>query len=266
MDKTRLEILLEQLINNGSIEGWECRSRLEEYLVACINKTDLSSDYVPRSRLEELLKLLLVSIKNNSSDGTTSGGSGSDVMVPTVGMSLNSPDSKNIYYGMPMNNYTKAYVDVPKLMDSFLKLSLGKTLEEVFSSEDETYKNDFIAAITFGNSEPMRMFELGVFDIHPDNGNPEFYDAMNFYCTWMESEQKLYFIKNEGSGYAPLSHDDILLESITYENINSIGEVCFTLPFAGATISENVMDLLIIVDIFYSVNLNETVIDWIRFE
>lgn len=68
MEKTRLELLLEQLINNGTIEGWECRSRLEEYLVACINKTDMDANYEPRSRLEELLKLLVVSIKNNTTE------------------------------------------------------------------------------------------------------------------------------------------------------------------------------------------------------
>lgn len=53
---SRSEELIQKLINGESIDNYCCRSRLEEYLIACINKTGSAGCPVPRSRIEVLLK------------------------------------------------------------------------------------------------------------------------------------------------------------------------------------------------------------------
>ena len=68
--KTRLEELLEAL-NKGEPINYECRSRLEEHLVACINKTGIGSLGDPRCRAEELLQVHAEQMANG---GGSSGG------------------------------------------------------------------------------------------------------------------------------------------------------------------------------------------------
>ena len=53
---SRSEELIQKLINGESVENWCCHSRLEEYLIACINKTGSQGCPVPKSRIEVLLK------------------------------------------------------------------------------------------------------------------------------------------------------------------------------------------------------------------
>lgn len=73
MEKTRVEILLDALNNNETIDNWVCRSRLEEHLIACINKTGIEGLGAPRCRLEELLQVLAVSLKEGGNAGGSTG-------------------------------------------------------------------------------------------------------------------------------------------------------------------------------------------------
>ena len=76
MEKTRVEILLDALDNNETIDNWECHSRLEEHLIACINRTGIEGLGAPRCYLEELLQELAVLLKEG---GSMPGGSTVDV-------------------------------------------------------------------------------------------------------------------------------------------------------------------------------------------
>lgn len=62
---TRLERMLAKLISGEQITDWKCQSRLEEHLLACINKIGIASLNTPTSRLEELLQVLAVEMQDD---------------------------------------------------------------------------------------------------------------------------------------------------------------------------------------------------------
>lgn len=68
---TRFEELVQKLINGETIDNWECNSRLEECLLACINKSGVANLGEPRSKMEELLHVFAEQLSSNiMPDGT----------------------------------------------------------------------------------------------------------------------------------------------------------------------------------------------------
>lgn len=79
MSQSRVETLLEQLDSEGEIK-WESQSRVEECLVACINKTGKAGcSCEPQSRVEELLQVHAEQCANMSG-----GGDGTAMLVSTA--------------------------------------------------------------------------------------------------------------------------------------------------------------------------------------
>ena len=70
---SRFSELLEAL-NKGEPIDYECKSRLEEHLVACINKTGKDNLGDPRSRAEELLQIHAEQMVNMTGGTGESGG------------------------------------------------------------------------------------------------------------------------------------------------------------------------------------------------
>lgn len=62
---SRLETLLRKLVKGEKLDGWVCQSRIEEHLLACINKTGIANLKEPTSRLEELLQLLAFQMQDD---------------------------------------------------------------------------------------------------------------------------------------------------------------------------------------------------------
>lgn len=79
----RLEYLLQKLIKGEKIKDWNSLSRLESYLLACINKGGIEQLGLPLNRLEVLLHALYEQMKNNSGSGEGSGTTGEPIQVST---------------------------------------------------------------------------------------------------------------------------------------------------------------------------------------
>lgn len=101
MEKTRVEILLDALNNNETIDNWVCRSRLEEHLIACINKTGIEGLSTPRCRLEELLQVLAVTLKEGGTGDSTDNSTDNS----TVGMSESLTAFSEFFFNMWVNEY-----------------------------------------------------------------------------------------------------------------------------------------------------------------
>ena len=78
MEKTRLEELLGAL-NAGEPIEYDCKSRLEEHLVACINKTGKDGLGDPKCRAEELLQVHAEQMKNGTGGASIINGYAIDV-------------------------------------------------------------------------------------------------------------------------------------------------------------------------------------------
>lgn len=62
---SRFEILMNKILNGEKINDWVCQSRLEEHLLACVNKTGTTGLQKPKCRAEELLQLLAVQMEDD---------------------------------------------------------------------------------------------------------------------------------------------------------------------------------------------------------
>lgn len=62
---SRFEELMQKILNGEKIDDWECQSRMEEHLLACVNKSGLTGLGKPITRAEELLQLLAIQMEDD---------------------------------------------------------------------------------------------------------------------------------------------------------------------------------------------------------
>lgn len=64
----RLNYLMQRLIKGDKLNNWHSLNRLEEYLVACINRSGIENLGAPLNRYEELLEALYKALKGTETD------------------------------------------------------------------------------------------------------------------------------------------------------------------------------------------------------